>query len=74
MTVLITGVAELTANDDELGQLTDAALLLDSGFPAWIGSAAHAPVADVRVGVGGRAALLGGVDGDTGLVFGEVVA
>lgn len=69
MSVLITGIAELTTNDDELGQLADAAVLLDSGLVAWIGSAAQAPVADVKVDVGGRAALPGWVDSHTHLVF-----
>jgi len=69
VSVLITGIAELTTNDDELGQLADAALLLDSGLVAWIGPAAHAPVADVKVDVGGRAALPGWVDSHTHLVF-----
>jgi imidazolonepropionase len=67
--VLITGIAELTTNDDEWSQLTDAALVLDSGVVAWLGPAARAPVADVRVDVGGRAALPGWVDSHTHLVF-----
>ncbi len=69
MSVLVTGIAELTTNDDELGQLTDAALVLDSGLVAWVGPAAGAPVADVRVDVGGRAVLPGWVDSHTHLVF-----
>jgi imidazolonepropionase len=69
MSVLITGIGELTTNDDELGQLKDAALVLDSGLVAWLGPAARAPVADLRVDVGGRAALPGWVDSHTHLVF-----
>ncbi|HEX4722089.1 MAG TPA: imidazolonepropionase [Pseudonocardiaceae bacterium] len=69
VSVLVTGIAELTTNDDELGRLTDAALVLDSGVVAWLGPAARAPVADVRVDVGGRAVLPGWVDSHTHLVF-----
>jgi imidazolonepropionase len=69
MSVLITGIAELTTNDDELGQLTDAALVLDSGTVAWVGPASRAPLADQRVDVAGRAVLPGWVDSHTHLVF-----
>ncbi|HVV23213.1 MAG TPA: imidazolonepropionase [Pseudonocardiaceae bacterium] len=69
MSVLITGIGELTTNDDELGTLTDAALVLDSGLVAWIGSARRAPVADLKVDVEGRAVLPGWVDSHTHLVF-----
>jgi imidazolonepropionase len=69
MSVLITGIGELTTNDDELGQLTDAALVLDSGVVAWVGPASRAPIADVRVDVAGRAVLPGWVDSHTHLVF-----
>jgi imidazolonepropionase len=69
MSVLITGIGELTTNDDELGQLTDAALVLDSGRVAWVGSGRSAPVADLRVDVAGRAVLPGWVDSHTHLVF-----
>lgn len=66
---LLTGIAELTTNDDELGQLTDAALVLDNDRVAWVGSAANAPDADDRVDVDGRAVLPGWVDSHTHLVF-----
>lgn len=69
MSVLITGIGELTTNDAEWGMLRDAALVLDSGVVAWVGPARRAPVADVRVDVDGRAALPGWVDSHTHLVF-----
>lgn len=69
MSVLVTGIGELTTNDDEWGQLTDAALVLDSGLVAWVGPAARAPVADQRVDVAGRAVLPGWVDSHTHLLF-----
>jgi imidazolonepropionase len=69
MSVLITGIGELTTNDDELGRLTDAALVLDSGRVAWVGPGRAAPVADQRVDVAGRAVLPGWVDSHTHLVF-----
>lgn len=69
MAVLITGIGELTTNDDELGRLTDAALVLDGPTVAWVGHASDAPAADERVDVEGRAVLPGWVDSHTHLVF-----
>lgn len=67
MSVLITGIGELTTNVD--GPLTRAALVLDGARVAWFGRAADAPAADERVDVEGRAVLPGWVDSHTHLVF-----
>lgn len=67
MSVVITGIGELTTNDSAV--LTGAALVLDGDRVAWIGPAAAAPDADERVDVGGRAVLPGWVDSHTHLVF-----
>ncbi|MBC6448328.1 imidazolonepropionase [Actinokineospora xionganensis] len=69
MSILVTGIAELTTNDDELGTLADAAVVLDGERIAWVGSAAAAPAADERVDVEERAVLPGWVDSHTHLVF-----
>jgi imidazolonepropionase len=69
MTVLVTGIGELTTNDDELGTLTGAALVIDGERVAWVGPAADAPAADERVDLDGRAVLPGWVDSHTHLVF-----
>jgi imidazolonepropionase len=67
--LLLTGIAELTTNDDELGQLTDAALIIEGDRVAWAGPSAHAPEADSQVHLDGRAVLPGWVDSHTHLVF-----
>lgn len=69
MSVLITGIGELTTNDDELGTLADAAVVLDGGRVAWVGPAPAAPDTDECLDVEGRAALPGWVDSHTHLVF-----
>ena len=69
MSTLITGIAELTTNDAELGLLSDAAVVLDGPRVAWVGPGVRAPAADARVDVDGRAALPGWVDSHTHLVF-----
>ena len=69
MTTLITGIGELITNDDELGTLADAALVIDGDRVVWVGPAAQAPDADDRVDVAGRAVLPGWVDSHTHLVF-----
>ncbi|TLW90438.1 imidazolonepropionase [Saccharomonospora piscinae] len=66
---LVTGIAELTTNDAELGLLADAALVLSGERVVWAGPARQAPAADERVDVEGRAVLPGWVDSHTHLVF-----
>jgi imidazolonepropionase len=67
MSVLITGIGELTTNVDS--PLSDAALVLDGDGVAWVGPASRAPSADSQVDVEGRAVLPGWVDSHTHLVF-----
>jgi imidazolonepropionase len=69
MATLVTGIGELTTNDDELGRMRDAALVMEGELVVWVGSAAGAPAADDAVDVGGRAVLPGWVDSHTHLVF-----
>src|SRR5699024_6939155 len=69
MSVLLTGIGELTTNDPELGTVRDAAVVCEGERVGWVGPAATAPAADERVDVGGRAALPGWVDSHTHLVF-----
>jgi imidazolonepropionase len=66
---VITGIGELTTNDEELGTFSDAALVLDGERVAWVGAATQAPQADLRVDVEGRAVLPGWVDSHTHLIF-----
>jgi imidazolonepropionase len=67
VSVLITGIGELTTNVD--GPQSGAALVLDGDRVAWTGPASAAPAADSRVDVEGRAVLPGWVDSHTHLVF-----
>ncbi|WP_219416209.1 imidazolonepropionase [Pseudonocardia nigra] len=72
---VVTGISELVTNDrahgdgSPLGVLADAALVVDGGRVAWVGSAGQAPPADARVDLGGRAVVPGFVDGHSHLVF-----
>ncbi len=66
---VLTGIGELTTNDDELGQLTDAALVMEADRVTWIGPSASAPAADARIDLGGAAVLPGWVDSHTHLVY-----
>jgi len=69
MSVVITGIGELVTNDPELGLLRDAAVVVESGVVAWVGSATTAPDADERIDVEGRAVVPGFVDSHAHLVF-----
>jgi len=68
-TTLLTGIGLLATQDDELGELTDAALVIEDGRFAWIGPAGQAPDADERVDVAGRCVLPGFVDSHAHLIF-----
>jgi imidazolonepropionase len=69
MTTLLTAISQLATQDDELGEISDAALVLDGELIVWVGRAADAPDADVRVDLGGRAVIPGFVDSHAHLVF-----
>jgi imidazolonepropionase len=70
---VVTGIGELVTCDgstpDLLGIRTDAAVVVEDGYAAWLGPASKAPTADRRVDVGGRAVLPGFVDSHAHLVF-----
>ena len=70
---VITGILELVtcddSTDDRLGIRRDAAVVVQDGLVAWIGTAAQAPAADRRIDVGGRALIPGFVDSHSHLVF-----
>ncbi|MEO7753829.1 MAG: imidazolonepropionase [Terracoccus sp.] len=79
--VLVTGIAELTTNDEAwsdrhadpgdrlLGIVRDAALVVTDGVIDWVGPADRAPSADRQIDLGGRAVVPGFVDSHTHLVF-----
>jgi imidazolonepropionase len=69
MTTLFTGIAQLATQDDELGEIEDAALIVDGERIAWVGRRAQAPDADERIDLHGRAVLPGFVDSHAHLVF-----
>ncbi|HEX8079871.1 MAG TPA: imidazolonepropionase [Jatrophihabitans sp.] len=69
MSLLLTGIGLLATQDPELGEITDAALVIEDGLLAWIGPAARAPAADNAIDVGGRCVLPGFVDSHAHLVF-----
>jgi imidazolonepropionase len=72
---LVTNIGELLTNDPTLGdesmvgRLVNAAIVIDDGVVAWVGSAAKAPSCDIADDVMGAAVLPGYVDSHTHLVF-----
>jgi imidazolonepropionase len=69
MSVLLTNIGLLATQDPELGELTDAAIVLSEDRIAWVGSSAGAPATDERTDLEGRAVLPGFVDSHAHLVF-----
>ena len=69
MSLLLTGVGLLATQDAELGEVPDAALLVDGDRIGWLGPAARAPAADTAVDLGGRCVLPGFIDSHAHLVF-----
>ena len=67
--VALTGIGELSTNDPSLGTLRDAALVMEGGHVAWVGSHREAPQTDTSYDVGGRAVMPGFVDSHSHLVF-----
>ncbi|GAB3247319.1 imidazolonepropionase [Nocardioides dilutus] len=71
--LVVADIGELVTNDPErgglLGIVENAALVVEGGKVAWVGSAADAPPADEYVAAGGRAVLPGFVDSHSHLVF-----
>jgi imidazolonepropionase len=72
--VALTGIGELSTQDDELGVLHDATLVVEDGRVAWVGPAREAPAADTAYDIGGRAVVPGFVDSHSHLVFAGVRA
>ena len=65
---LISGIGLLTTQSD-MGDVRDAAIIVDGDRIAWVGSANDAPEADARLDVDGRAVIPGFVDSHAHLVF-----
>jgi imidazolonepropionase len=68
--LLVTGIGQLVSWDDEQPIRDKAALVLERGRVAWVGSAAVTPLADERLDVEGATVIPGFVDSHTHLVFG----
>ncbi|MET7278270.1 imidazolonepropionase [Kribbella sp. NPDC005582] len=71
--LLVTGIGSLVTNDPSqgglLGEILDAALVIEGSKVAWTGRRADAPAADNAIDVGGRAVIPGFVDSHSHLVF-----
>jgi imidazolonepropionase len=69
----VTGIGELVTCDgtgtDLLGIRSNAALVVEDGMVAWIGSAADVPAADARIDIGGYGIVPGFVDSHSHLIF-----
>jgi imidazolonepropionase len=68
--LLLTNIGQLVSWDDEQPIREKAALVVENGRIAWVGSASVTPVADERIDVDGGAVIPGFVDSHTHLVFG----
>jgi len=71
--LLLTGIGSLVTNDPAhgglLGELLDAAIVVEGGRIAWVGSRRAAPAADSSADLGDRAVIPGFVDSHSHLVF-----
>ncbi|WP_017611416.1 imidazolonepropionase [Nocardiopsis xinjiangensis] len=73
-TILIDGIGTLITNDPALGrgplgEIPEAALVLEEGRVAWAGPRVQAPDADARVEAAGRCVIPGFVDSHSHIVF-----
>ena len=72
--VAITNIGSLVTNDQSLelgllGELRDAAIVVEDGLVAWVGGSAAVPEADESIDVEGRTLLPGFVDSHAHLMF-----
>jgi imidazolonepropionase len=72
--VAITNIGRLISNDQAvgaglLGELLDAAIVVEDGRIAWVGNSKDAPAADISIDAAGRAVLPGFVDSHAHLMF-----
>lgn len=72
--LVIDNIGELTTNDEVLGpgiggRIANAAVVVEGGRIAWVGSSASAPAADNHFDAAGAALLPGWVDSHTHMVF-----
>jgi imidazolonepropionase len=71
--LLLTGISSLVTNDPQrgglIGEVLDAAVVIEGSTFAWVGSRVGAPAADDALDLGGRAVVPGFVDSHSHLVF-----
>lgn len=66
---LLDGIGLLATQDATLGEIHDAAVVVEGDAIAWVGAGSSAPAADRRVALDGRAMIPGFVDSHAHLVF-----
>ena len=66
---LLADIGLLATQDAELGEIRDAAVVIEGEAISWVGPASSAPACDNLVGLGGRAVIPGFVDSHAHLVF-----
>ncbi len=69
ISILVDRIGLLATQDPALGELADAALVVEGDRVGWLGPSVQAPAVDERVDVGGRCVVPGFVDSHAHLVF-----
>jgi imidazolonepropionase len=74
MSIAITNIGSLVTNDQSLGlgilgELTNAALVIENGKISWIGNSNQVPAADQKIDTQGKAVIPGFVDSHAHLLF-----
>jgi imidazolonepropionase len=74
MSIAITNIGSLVTNDQSLGsgivgELTNAALVIDNEKIVWVGNSSSAPVTDQQIDAEGKAVIPGFVDSHAHLLF-----
>ena len=74
MSIAITNIGSLVTNDQSLGsgilgEIENAALVIENGNIAWVGNANQVPATDQKIDVEGKAVIPGFVDSHAHLLF-----
>jgi imidazolonepropionase len=74
MSLAITNIGSLATCDENLGaglvgEIQNAAIVIDGGIVSWVGKAGEVPAADEQIDAGGKAVIPGFVDSHAHLLF-----
>lgn len=69
LSCLVTNDQQHSGKDSQIGELTNAAFVVENGLIAWVGEAKNLPATDSKIDLSGRTVVPGFVDSHAHLIF-----